>query len=227
MEACKSNVPRIQICLSKMRRRLKIKSGDQFGNLTVIKELEKAVLPSGQYNRVFLCKCSCGSKKRVRLLHLTRGRIKSCGCLSKKMNGKCHSPIGNVYRAMRYRCSPNYFQSQYYYDKGIKVYDKWLNDFSLFEKWAYKNGYKEGLQIDRIDNSKGYYPGNCRFVTHTKNQNNKSTTIMINYKGKKTPFMPLLRSLGLEKHAGAIRSRLKRGYSHKEAIEKPIRKLNK
>ncbi len=40
------------------------------------------------------------------------------------------------------------------------------------------NGYSEKLQIDRIDNDKGYSPGNCRFVTHRANNRNKSDSIL-------------------------------------------------
>ena len=38
------------------------------------------------------------------------------------------------------------------------------------------NGYADNLQIDRIDNNKGYYPENCSFVPPTENQNNRRCT---------------------------------------------------
>jgi len=40
-------------------------------------------------------------------------------------------------------------------------------------KWGLANGYQKGLQLDRIDNYKGYSPENCRFVTMKENLANK------------------------------------------------------
>lgn len=34
------------------------------------------------------------------------------------------------------------------------------------------NGHRTDLQLDRIDNSRGYSPSNCRFVTREENQRN-------------------------------------------------------
>ena len=49
---------------------------------------------------------------------------------------------------------------------------EWLNDFSAFRKWAVNAGWRGGLEIDRINNSKGYFPNNCRFVTKRENRAN-------------------------------------------------------
>jgi hypothetical protein len=65
----------------------------------------------------------------------------------------------------------------HYQNKGIKVCDKWLNgadgrrDFLL---WCVDNGYKKGLEFDRIDNSLGYCPENCRFVSPKENRQNRT-----------------------------------------------------
>lgn len=57
------------------------KSGDKFGRLTIIKEVEKR-----KGRRFCLCQCSCANKtiKEFRLSHLTSGKIRSCGCLRKE-----------------------------------------------------------------------------------------------------------------------------------------------
>ena len=59
----------------------------KYGRLTVIKEVDKLILPCGQTNRAFLCKCDCGQEKVVRMLHLVRGRTLSCGCNGKDVYG--------------------------------------------------------------------------------------------------------------------------------------------
>jgi hypothetical protein len=44
-------------------------------------------------------------------------------------------------------------------------------------------GYEESLQLDRIDNDKGYCKENCRWVTCKENCNNRRTNIKVVYSG--------------------------------------------
>ena len=61
-----------------------------------------------------------------------------------------------------------------YYAK-CTVCDEWL-DFSNFARWALANGYRRELQIDRIDNERGYSPDNCRWVTPSEQNRNRRMT---------------------------------------------------
>jgi hypothetical protein len=77
--------------------KLVLNNGHKFGKLTYIKDACKKELPSGQKIRVALVKCECGEVKEVLVLHLVRGRIKSCG--------KCKdypktNEVGNKYNAL-------------------------------------------------------------------------------------------------------------------------------
>ena len=60
-----------------------------------------------------------------------------------------------------------------YGGRGITVCDKWREDRFTFLEWSIENGYKSTLEIDRIDNSIGYSPDNCRYITRSENQKNK------------------------------------------------------
>jgi hypothetical protein len=55
---------------------------------------------------------------------------------------------------------------KHYGAKKIDICDEWLNDTNEFIKWAMDNGWEDGKDIHRIDNSKGYYPDNCQLLSH-------------------------------------------------------------
>lgn len=60
------------------KRRLDI-TGDRYGRLTVIKEVEP-----NKYHRRWLCKCDCGNETIAYMNSLRGGRTQSCGCLQKE-----------------------------------------------------------------------------------------------------------------------------------------------
>lgn len=77
----------------------------------------------------------------------------------------------HVCHGIKQRCynhnNPNYYK---YGGKGISMCDEWLIDgYPIFRKWAYENGYRDGLTIDRIDSSGNYEPSNCRWITLSEN----------------------------------------------------------
>ena len=86
-----------------MRTKIKLKKGNHFGMLTVIGEAPIKYLPCGQKNRFILCKCDCGKNKEIRLLHLIRGRIQSCGCKNPH-HGMYGTGLHTSWRAMKNRC---------------------------------------------------------------------------------------------------------------------------
>lgn len=207
--------------------KLDIKNGTKFGKLTAIKEVERIKLPSGQYNRAFLCKCDCGNEKVIRLLHLVRGRIKTCGCLSEHHN-LSNKPLYRCWRSMKERCYlKSYINAERYSSRGIIVCDEWNNSFLTFKEWALENGYDPSLRIDRIDNNGNYQPNNCRFVTNQENVNNREMTFMVKYNGIEYAFMDVMRLKNINNlHHTTIRTRIKRGWNHDKAIDTPIKNGN-
>lgn len=195
----------------------------KIGKLQAIGEGKRKVLPSGQKPRTVRVLCDCGVEKEILLLHFSRGRTTSCGCERKKMDGDSETNIGRCYRSMLWRCDPRNNESHLYYDRGITVCSDWVNNYKSFKLWALDNGYSDKLQLDRIDNNKGYSPNNCRFVTSKVNNNNRRDTYYVTYNGKTEPFCILVDRLGLWSHVSAIRARIRRGWSVEDAINKPIR----
>ena len=83
-------------------------------------------------------------------------------------------PLYGVWQNMKNRCyNSNVPAYKDYGAIGIDVCDSWRNDFQPFFDWAKENNWEKGLEIDRIDNDKGYSPENCRIVTRKVNLANK------------------------------------------------------
>lgn len=203
-----------------------INPGDKFNKLTVISELPRRILPSGQKPRDFKCRCECGKEVNVLLVHLTKSKIQSCGCSYKTANGESATKLHKRWRSMIRRCYGNTERKHRYNQRGITVCDEWRNDFFTFKKWAIENGYDDRLQIDRIDNNGNYEPSNCRWVPNIINVNNREETLFIDYHNDKIPFMELLRKKNLSMHEGAIRRRIKRGWAGQTAFDIPITQGN-
>lgn len=79
---------------------------------------------------------------------------------------------------MKARCTNPTAQGYFKYGgRGITVCQEWLDSFEAFRDWAYANGYREGLTLDREKNELGYSPSNCRWVDNTtQSRNRRSAT---------------------------------------------------
>ena len=112
--------------------------------------------------------------------------------LSVGHNSQCAHPnlwkshlLRNCYNNMMSRCYKEYnLRYKDYGGKGIDVDPEWIRSPWKFQKWAYENGYQDGLTIDRIDSSRGYYPDNCRWVTLSENSKWRSDSHYISVNGK-------------------------------------------
>lgn len=79
---------------------------------------------------------------------------------------------------MKSRCSnPNVKQYPYYGGRRITVCERWLK----FENFINDMGFRpsDKHSIDRIDNSAGYSPENCRWATRLQQSINRSNAIMV------------------------------------------------
>ena len=131
--------------------------------------------------------------------------------------GYTRTPLYRAYHDMKDRCyKPQKSNFKYYGGKGIKVCQEWLESYYTFYEWAMSNGYRQGLQIDRIDNSKDYCPENCRWSTKIEQENNKTTNVRIEFRGESHTISEWARIKGLTK--GCLRTRLVKGWSTEKAL---------
>lgn len=123
------------------------------------------------------------------------------------------------------RCTENYQDHHIYYDRGISVCDEWKL-FVPFKRWAIANGWAPGLEIDRKENDKGYFPDNCRFVTPRDNVNNRRVTRWVDYNGTRRLIIDLVREVApdnVDKFYKRVLKRIKQGWAIEKAINTPVR----
>ena len=138
----------------------------------------------------YYCTCSCGTRRIVNKKNLLSGVSKSCGCYKKERASKSkyshkNKRLYSIWKNIKTRCNnKNTARYKDYGARGIYICDEWANDFELFQQWAENNGYNDLLSIDRINNSDGYNPTNCRWVTLTEQQRNKTNNHLLEYKGE-------------------------------------------
>ncbi len=113
-------------------------------------------------------------KTKTELIELFDKFAKSAIKEDVDLSYKSNKLLYGVFSTIKSRC---YNESVAQYNdwggRGIKVCYEWLNNRKRFMSWALSNGYENGLQIDRIDNDKGYSPNNCRWVTRQENCKNR------------------------------------------------------
>ena len=97
-------------------------------------------------------------------------------------HGETKTKLHHVWSLMKQRClNPNCLSYKDYGGRGITICPEWtdkLNGFTNFRDWALNNGYKEGLQINRINNNGNYETSNCNWVTRLENMRNQRKTIL-------------------------------------------------
>jgi len=170
--------------------------GQKFGELAVIQRMDN----DNCGHLRWLCKCNCGSEVIIRGYDLKRGHTKSCGCLRKEITAQRltkhgHTKNGKItgkYRSwqdMKKRCTnPNHKRYKDYGGRGIKVCERWLK-FENFDEDM--SGWKPRLTIERINNNKGYYKENCRWVTPKQQARNRRNSLYVPYKGKQRLLIEL------------------------------------
>lgn len=224
----KNEHPHIKKMMTEVRktkrgRKVDDLTGTRFGRLVVLERSEDKMYSCGTKEAQWLCICDCGKQTIVSRSNLKNGSTKSCGCLNyericQRRVSDTHKRILRILRGMKDRCyNPNYHSFSRYGGRGITICDEWRNDSGTFEKWALEHGYSDELSIDRIDNDLGYSPENCRWVTKSIQQNNKSNNNYLEYGGQKRTVTEWANLIGVDR--STIVRRIKKGLPVEKVLE--------
>lgn len=142
-----------------------------------------------------------------------------------KKHGLSSSRLYRIYNNIKSRCNKSYAKEyENYGGRGIKICDEWLGEdgFVNFYNWAVTHGYSDELTIDRIDNDGNYEPENCRWVTHTIQNNNSRHANIVEYNGVNNSISEWARIKGISR--GVLVKRLRMGWPVDKALNTPVDK---
>ena len=203
--------------------------GSTFGRLTVLSRDEEITkMRSRTYVR---CRCSCGTEKSVKWQAIKDEDIVSCGCLVSEVLAERNTTHGGASRdkrsrdieysswtGMMKRChNENDKLYPYYGARGIKVTPEWCGEDG-YERFLAAIGWSPGIgySVDRIDNSRGYEPGNVRWATAKEQARNRRSTLYATLGTETLPVVVWCEKLGLAYKT--VHYRLRRGWSAEKAF---------
>lgn len=183
--------------------------GMKFGLLTV----RSLSIERRHGQKVYECVCECGNVSVVLSANLRKGNSTSCGCLRQKKcsirmlglnlrHGETDTKLWKTWKGVVERTT-NPASSHYlrYGGAGIGIHPDWL----VYENFALDIGKPPTPlhSIDRINNSKGYEPGNVRWATAMEQAANRRTNVYILLNGERMILAQAARALGISKSSAS------------------------
>lgn len=135
----------------------------------------------------------------------------------KAMNARCHDEQATGFDR--------------YGGRGIHVCSEWRAgdspedshaSFSRFLQYVESLPRQRGqVQLDRIDNDRGYEPGNLRWASVKRNARNKSSNNVVTINGDEMTVAEAAEKAGLPYHT--FWARIRSGWDHDKAFSTPVR----
>lgn len=197
-------------------------TGKRFGRLLVTKRA-----PNAKGNIYWVCRCDCGNSTVSYGGDLTRGKSKSCGCLSRELSrarilhgeGSQRTPEYRTWQGMNDRCrNPNATRYDLYGGRGIKVCKRWRESFAAFLADV---GRRPTIKhtLDRFPDKNGDYElGNVRWATAKQQAQNTNRNVMLTLRGETHCIAEWSRILAIPRRT--IRWRLSRRLPISKVLKK-------
>lgn len=171
--------------------------GTKFGRWEVLEVVRASDVHSEAKPTIKMAKVRCSGSEEVphdpveRFVYVTnlkQGLSVSCGCARlvhgmAMKNGNRH-PLYHIWNGIVSRCenesNPSY---RNYGGRGISLSEDFRDPATFFEYISslpeFEDREARSLQLDRIDNNRGYEKGNLRWVTAKVNSSNKRTNHVV------------------------------------------------
>ena len=111
------------------------------------------------------------------------------------IRGRCEDPVNRFYPS--------------YGGRGVRLSEEFRNPLAFIDYMRsvgdVRDAFAHKLEIDRIDNDKGYERGNLRWATRTEQNRNRRVSLNVEYDGERMHFKEFVErycSVGLSRAAG-------------------------
>ena len=161
-----------------------VSAGDVVSGSIVLSQFKGFKSPGRNY----LVVCGCGNFMVKTKPELKRGGTSAmCYACKRRViatnpnmkhrqtHGETNTYMFRTWENMRRRCR-GCWNNQRWRDKGVTVCPEWENDYSAFADYvrSHLGERPEGYSLDRIDNERGYEPGNIRWATAKQQAENRA-----------------------------------------------------
>lgn len=136
------------------------------------------------------------------------------------------SPEYRAWAGMLRRCTPGRKDADRYYDRGVRVCDRWNPKAGgSFENFLADMGPKPGPEysLDKdgvIPGNLLYGPGRCRWATPSEQMTARRNTHWLTYQGETLSLQQWADRLGVKR--SALLRRIKMGWPPERVLETPI-----
>ena len=140
-------------------------------------------------------------------------------------HGESNTALYRVWAGiLRRTLDPKFKKYSYYGGRGITIAKEFLSyvafrDCLLMEAGKHPG---KGYSLDRIDNDKGYEPGNLRWATKSEQNNNTSRKRIAFINGEELPLAIAVKKYGKANY-NTTKRRLNAGWSLDKALSTPPR----
>lgn len=135
-------------------------------------------------------------------------------------DGRC-TPEYRAWVRMKGRClTPTNNKFKHYGARGITVCQEWVGSYEAFLAYVGRRPTAEH-SLGRIDNDRGYEPGNVRWETHAQQARNRRNVVFLEFNQRRLCIADWSIETGIGE--STIRKRIAKGWTVERILTQPPR----